>query len=393
MRTLHLLTPGVFPMRGGLEETVLRIARALNSAGDHRVIVYTRRQAADGMAPVAAHGSLEVVHLGRDKAFLLEPLSADAANTEGVPSGWLAESLRLDYLLLVSELEARIAAEPGSRHILISFLMTTNGFIAQQAAFTLGIPHIASVQGSDFSRDFRSPYHLQAIRFVVENARCIVTNNREQARTLGAAFPAARAFRTVHNALPEGVTVAPWAPTPSPVWRLAADCGFSFKKGTHVLLRAVAELRREGHPVCLTVAGEIAPKEKAYWEECRRNSPEHFPGWLDSASLDALFLSSDLYVSASLGEGCSLSHNRAMALGMPMAATRTGALPELAGDAPHIRLCAPANVEALVSAIRTSMQSLRAGTLAIDPDRVRRWRQYFAPERESREWAEMVAEI
>ena len=82
-----------------------------------------------------------------------------------------------------------------------------------------------------------------------------------------------------------------------------------------------------------------------------------------------------------------------MALGMPMAATRTGALPELAGDAPHIRLCAPANVEALVSAIRKSMQSLRAGTLAIDPDRVRRWRQYFAPERESREWAEMVAEI
>jgi glycosyltransferase involved in cell wall biosynthesis len=399
MRALHFLTSGVFPMRGGMEVSVLRIARALADSGDCRVTIYTRRQAADCLAPDAAHGPVEAVHLARDKAFLLDPLSGAAATTEGVPSGWLTESLRLDYLLLVNAIRARMHAEPDRRHILISFLMTTNGFVAQHVAFTLDIPHIASVQGSDFSRDFRSPYHLQAVRFVVENARCTVTNNCEQARVLAAAFPVARSFRTVHNALPDEIAIAPWTPTPSSVWRLVADGGFSFKKGTHILLRAVAELHREGNPVFLTLAGGAEAKESAYWEECGRDYRERFPGvfsfpgWLDSDSLDALILSADLYVSASLGEGCSLSHNRAMVLGIPMVATHTGALPELCGDARHVRLCASADVSALGSEIRSTMQSLRAGDSMVDQDLVHRWRRYFSPERERREWAEILAEV
>ncbi len=399
MRILHFLTPGVFPMPGGLEQSVLRIAGNLAEPGRFEAVIYTRRQSQDWLAPHPAHANLELIHLGTDKAFLLEPLGVPDRPTETVPGVWQLESFRLDHLLLVAAIRKRMDRDPGSVHILISFFATTDGFVAQHAAFTLGIPHIAAVQGSDFSRDFRSPYHVQAMQFVVENARLIVTNNREQARELAAAFPAARAFRTIYNAVEQNFAKPGWTPTWTSAWRLAADCGFSFKKGTHILLRAVAELHQLGEPVTLTIAGGDARAETLYWEESRRAYQKScpgvfsFPGRLTSAQIDALFLSSDLYVSASLAEGCSLSHSRAMTLGIPMVATRTGALPELGCAARHIALCAPADFAGLVSEIRRMMNGLREGTITVDVNLVAHWRQLLSLTRERRDWEEVIEEI
>jgi glycosyltransferase involved in cell wall biosynthesis len=400
MRVLHILTSGIFPMPGGLEMSVLRIARALTVPGHSQAIVYTRRQPREFLQPDTAHGPVQVVHLGVEKAFLMAPISgAMEPATESVPSAWLLESLRVDYLLLVSAIQEKMNSEPECSHILISFFMTTNGFIAQQAAFALGIPHIASVQGSDFSRDFRSPYHLQAIRFVVENARFTITNNREQARILAAAFPAARPFHTIYNALEEEIASESWTPSSSATGRLAADCEFSFKKGTHILLRAVADICRLGEPVRLTVAGRIEAKEKNFWEECQRDYMARFPGvfsfpgWLAPDRLHAALMSSEVYVSATLGEGCSLAQMRAMALGMPMVATRTGALVELCGQAAHVRLCAPGNVSQFTSEVRSMLAGLRNGTVQVDMDRVHQWRRLFTVERERRQWEEVVSEL
>ena len=202
-----MTTPAILPAPGGLEVSVLRIAHALAEPSDSRVVVYTRKQPAGHAGPDPTHGELEIVHLGQEKPFLMEPLSPDMEPL----SADAPESLRLDYLLLLAAVKERVETEPGAKHILISFYATNNGFVAQQVALTLGIPHIASIQGTDFSRDFRTPFLLQAIQFVVESARIVVTTNQEQARVLAAAFPAARAFRTIHNAMPEDVVSAPWA--------------------------------------------------------------------------------------------------------------------------------------------------------------------------------------
>ena len=260
MRVLHFVTAGVFPMPGGVEQSVLRIAGNIAEQGRFEAVIYTRRQADDWLAPHPAHAKVEVVHLGLDKAFLMEPLGVAVKPTETVPGVWQLESFRLDHLLLVEALRRKMDQHPGACHILISFFASTDGFVAQQAAFTLGIPHIATVRGSDFSRDFHSPYHVQAMRFVVENAGLIVTNNREQARVLAAAFPKARAFRTIYNAVEHKTDGPSWTLTRTGAWRLAADCGFSFKKGTHILLRAVAELHRQGERISLTVAGNDAAR-------------------------------------------------------------------------------------------------------------------------------------
>ncbi len=393
MRVLHILTSGIFPMPGGMEASVLRIAKALAEPGHSRVIVYTRRQASEWTAAHPSHGTVEAIHLGLEKAFLMAPLEQRGrATTEGVPSEYLLESLRMDYLLALSAIREKIAAEPGAEHILLSFYLTSNGFIAQQIALALGIPHVASVQGSDFSRDFRSPYHVQSIRFVLENSRLTIANNHEQARILAAAFPGARPIRTIHNALEEDVAGQRWASPAGGENRLAADCEFSFKKGTHVLLRAVAELAAHGERISLTVAGRVAAKEKTYWDECRREYTERypgvfcFPGWLAPDELRALLLSSAAYVSGTFGEGCSLGQMRAMALGLPIVATRTGALPDLCDGAAHVRLCAPGNARELAAAIGTMLAGMRDGSIAVDARRVDEWRRLFSPETERSDW-------
>jgi glycosyltransferase involved in cell wall biosynthesis len=350
--------------------------------------VYTRKQPARDTGPHPAQGEIEIVHLGQKKSFLMEPLNGNAP-----------DSLPFDYLLLLAEVRERVEARPGAQHILISFFASNSGFVAQHVALALGIPHIASIQGSDFSRDFHSPLFSHAIQFVVEHAQMVVTNNQEQARVLAATFPAARAIRTVHNAMPQDVFSEPWAAPASRTIRLATDCQFSYKKATHLLLGAVSELLQEGTDVALTVAGEAVTGEEDYWEKCKREHMARFPdafcfpGWMSDKEVNALLLASHVYVSASLGEGCSLSQIRALTLGIPMVLTRCGATPEFVEGAAHVRLCALGSLGAFADELRSMVADFRTGNVRVDQDRVRQWRKYFSPGREGDEWKEVVASI
>lgn len=405
LTVVHLVTSSIFPQPGGLELSVLRIAKSLARSEDFRVAVYTRRQAEAFSGAHPAHKDLEIVHLGREKSFLMEPLGGGPMpSNERIPSAHLLEGMRMDFLLLRSAVEARMDAAPDAKHVLISFFATSNGFVAQQVALELSLPHIASFRGSDFSRDFRSPHHLPAIRFVVENAARVVTTNHEQARVIAAAFPGVCSVVTIHNATEQAAAAPMWAANPvHDVVRLAADCEFSFKKATQVLLRAVAELLDQGVRVSLTVAGRVvAPEnsyEESYWHDCKRHYASRFPGafcfpgWLRPEQWNALLMDSHVYVSATLGEGCSLGQSRALTLGIPMVVTRTGALPQLRRDASHVRLCAPGSVSAFTAELRSMIQDLRRGSIQVDRNHVDAWRRHFDPERERAEWLRVIAEI
>jgi len=397
---LHIVTHAIFPVAGGLEAALLRIARGLSQSPGFKVVVYIQRSSSEYMLDDPAHFPLEVVHLARQKSFLMEPLQASPNEpSENVPnpSSYARESFRIDYLLLVAAVKARIDHDPDARHLIISFFATNSGFVAQQVSLTLGVPHMASIRGSDFSRDFRSPRHCEAIRFAVENARLVVTTNHEQARTLAAAFPSSGPFRTIHNAV-ENVPSEMWTPSPSDVVRLVADCEFTFKKGTHILLRAVGELLSEGQPVSLTLAGRVEPTQRSYWDESKRQYAARFPGafsfhdWMPAERVTAMILSSHVYTSATLGEGCSNGLARAMTLGIPIVTTRCGALPDAGGSASHVRMCAPSDLDAFVAELRSMVANIRGGKLAVDQDQIREWRQYFATERERTEWRQAVNE-
>ncbi len=121
-------------------------------------------------------------------------------------------------------------------------------------------------------------------------------------------------------------------------------------KGVPTLLRAFAKLITERDAV-LTVVGKPAPggpTEKLMGELSLRDSVRFVTG-ISDVELAELVASSELAIVPSLYEGFSLPAVEHMASGTPLIASRTGALPEVVGDAAV--LVTPGDPEELAAAI------------------------------------------
>jgi glycosyltransferase involved in cell wall biosynthesis len=108
----------------------------------------------------------------------------------------------------------------------------------------------------------------------------------------------------------------------------------------------------------LRIAGATRPGSEG-WIERFSSSPlrEHvdYGGYVNANDRRALYEGARLLVLPSHHEGFGLPVLEAMALGIPVVATRVGALPEVAGDAGH--LVAPDDRRALAAAIRRVLTS------------------------------------
>ncbi len=127
-------------------------------------------------------------------------------------------------------------------------------------------------------------------------------------------------------------------------------------KGVPTLLRAFAKLITERDAV-LTVVGRPAPggpTEKLIGELSLGDSVRFVTG-ISDAELAELVASSDLAVVPSLYEGFSLPAVEHMASGTPLIASRTGALPEVTGNA--AMLVSPGDPEELAAALRRLLDS------------------------------------
>ncbi|HET9899175.1 MAG TPA: glycosyltransferase family 4 protein [Streptosporangiaceae bacterium] len=121
-------------------------------------------------------------------------------------------------------------------------------------------------------------------------------------------------------------------------------------KGVPTLLRAFAKLRTEKDAV-LTVIGKPAPggpTAKLIGELSLGDSVRFVTGISDS-ELAQLVATSEVAVVPSLYEGFSLPAVEHMASGTPLIASRTGALPEVTGDA--AMLVSPGDPEELAAAL------------------------------------------
>ncbi len=129
-------------------------------------------------------------------------------------------------------------------------------------------------------------------------------------------------------------------------------------KGIPTLLRAFAKLVTERNSV-LTVIGKPAPggpTEKLIGELSLGDKVRFVTGISDE-KLAELVASTEVAIVPSLYEGFSLPAVEHMASGTPLIASRTGALPEVVGDA--AKLVTPGDPEELAAAIRLLQDSPR----------------------------------
>jgi glycosyltransferase involved in cell wall biosynthesis len=122
-------------------------------------------------------------------------------------------------------------------------------------------------------------------------------------------------------------------------------------KGVATLLQAVAKLTVE-REAQLTVVGKPAPggPTEQLASDLALGDRVRFVHGISDTELAELTASADIAVVPSLYEGFSLPAVEHMASGTPLIASRTGALPEVTGDA--ALLVEPGNPEALAAALR-----------------------------------------
>jgi glycosyltransferase involved in cell wall biosynthesis len=157
---------------------------------------------------------------------------------------------------------------------------------------------------------------------------------------------------------PLGVDVAAFSPAPfrehpdpftlTYVGRLAPE------KGQAMLLRAVAQLHREGVAVRLCLVGD-GPDRTALEQQAARlslNDAVIFEGHVDEERLAACYGESDAFVLTSLFEGIPIVLMEAMAQQIPCIAPRITGIPELIADGVSGLLFHPADDDDLLRALR-----------------------------------------
>jgi len=134
-------------------------------------------------------------------------------------------------------------------------------------------------------------------------------------------------------------------------------------KNRTTLLKAFAELRRRGIRQKLVVAGQQAWKYDADFglaEGLGLTNEVVFTGYVEPEEMPVLYNAADLFVFPSLYEGFGLPVLEAMACGVPVVASNTSAIPEVAADA--ALLVDPQNTGTLCDAMERILndQDLRA---------------------------------
>ena len=130
---------------------------------------------------------------------------------------------------------------------------------------------------------------------------------------------------------------------------IAVASADSAMKGTSTLLQAVAKLAtdRDAH---LVIIGRPAPATERLAAQLSLADRVTFTHGLNEQAFSALLASAEIAVVPSLYEGFSLPAIEHMASGTPLVASRSGALPEVTGDA--AALVTPGDSEELAAVLR-----------------------------------------
>lgn len=371
-----------------MEESAHRVLQLLSPDPELHFTTYLFAAKHD---PEIPSGLSATVNIGALVDKLLNPFDRNKPTQQEVREV-LAEWPRLQVLLAKTAVRRAMDHRPNDTHLILSFYLTSMGFVGQHVASALDIPHIACSRGSDLGRDIYSPEHIPALQFVARRATALVTSCTEPRLVAERMLERADAVHVVHNSLP---------PHLRPIWtrrrrdtvRLISISGYSVKKGTAILLQAVAELLHESLPVELSIFGSVGP---GGWETLCGSFLERYPGklsfhkWIPKAELEAHILDADIYCSASLFEGFSNANMLALALGIPIVGSATGALIDFAANLKHVALVPPGSVEQFRDELRTMVLRTMDGTLEVSTRGVLDVVERLSPNKERDEWQALI---
>ncbi len=228
--------------------------------------------------------------------------------------------------------------------------------ITARACRRTGVPwvyHVHSPAARDSTAGLKNRITATVERYCIRSASAVITVSQSlRRRMVGGGYDPTRLY-VVHNGVP--VAALPRSPDPPRgCWNLGTTALFRPRKGTEVLLHALARLREWNLPVRLTAVGPFETPEyeahlKRLAHELRLDSAVEWLGFRRDVA--EAMRAMDLFVLPSLfGEGLPMVVLEAMSLGLPVVASQVEGIPEALRDGQDGVLVPPGDPDALASA-------------------------------------------
>lgn len=272
-------------------------------------------------------------------------------------SGTLRRKVRALGLLLCAAQLCRLAKKTGVTHVHVQSC-------ADSAVLTMFAKRLG---GPTYSMTMLNPLpvHGPDQRLKWRHAKfCILLTKQmheEVTRTLAGDLPPAVVLAPLgvdHTKYKRSGAYTAWMPAAGPC-RIFSCARLNPCKGFDVLIRAIGLLRDSGRDVKLLIAGEDFDSGNGQFRrnleelraELKLNDRVEMPGAMSADSVKDHLEKSHLFALASHEEPLGVVILEAMAMSIPVAATRAGGVPEIIADGQNGLLVPPANPQAMADAI------------------------------------------
>jgi glycosyltransferase involved in cell wall biosynthesis len=236
-----------------------------------------------------------------------------------------------------------------------AFYASITGFPAVYAAHELNIPSIVSIRGNDIIEDVFNTERFPYLKWALENATQFTAVSQEGLHRAQILSASPQKGRVILNSIrpddySQGIQDLH---LPRPI--IGSLAVFKNKKGIEVLFCAFSMLLQKYPTAHLLLVGFIIPEEQNRFDTLV--SKYNLSGRITLTGRvprqDALryLRTMDVFAFTSLHDGCPNTVLEAMLAGIPIVATRVGAVPELIEDGKHGLLVQPGSAIELCEAM------------------------------------------
>ena len=327
---------------GGVSTSITRIARGLSTNYNAQVdlLMLNSNQQAE-FNPRGRNGIIKLDH-NLDKVSIYKLTSWTGGSSAA--QHWVD----VHYALLELARERRY-------DLMQAFYASITGFPTVYAAQELNIPSIVSIRGNDIIRDVFHSERFPNLKWALENATQFTAVSQEglqRARILSASPNKGRVI--LNSIRPEDYSEGTQEFHLShPI--IGSLAVFKNKKGIEVLLCAFSMLLQKYPTAHLLLVGFVIPGEQNHFEtlvtKYNLNDRITVTGRIPRHDALRYIRTMDIFAFTSLHDGCPNTVLEAMLAGVPIVATRVGALPELIEDGKHGLLVQPGSATELHEAM------------------------------------------
>lgn len=336
-----MITRGDVFAVGGVERSVVRLAKGLAATGEVEVDVVELRPDLDADLT--------------DGIFDIDPTDLG----DGVPHyrlrAWCSSPSKSErdfalHMALVELCERREYA------LLHGMYASTAGFAAAYAAAEHRLPSVVSLRGNDIHRDVYDARRFGHLVWALGQASAVTAVSAEALRRADLLAGCGDKGTVIHNGIDpamyrDGVErVATGAPL------IGSLAKFRAKKGLATLLQAFGMLLTDHPGAHLLLAGDINRDERDTTHrliaEAGLTDRITITGYVERVDAMRYIRGMDVFVLSSLHEGCPNALLEAMVAGVPIVSTAVGAVPDMLTDGDEAVLVRPGCATALADGVR-----------------------------------------